>query len=84
VTSTGPKIEDGELEQIFVTAVRGKNAIRSGKAGSGLGLPVLNRIVKNVFGGSIEVSQKNTYLQIGSIPYSEISFEIKLPISRHS
>lgn len=84
VTSIGPHINEDELATIFDSTVRGRNAVRSGKGGSGFGLPVLSRIVKTVFNGSIVVTQVPTYLQVNGIPYSEVSFEVKLPIGRRS
>jgi len=84
VSSIGPAINTDEIDSIFELSVRGRNAVLSGKGGSGLGLPVLSRIVKQVFGGALSVSQTSAGLTIAGIPYSEITFEIKLPIYRRS
>lgn len=79
VTSRGPRITEEELPDIFSPGVRGANALRSKKEGSGLGLSVLRKIVKNVFRGSIVVRQSEDMITINSVPYCDVTFEIQLP-----
>jgi hypothetical protein len=80
VTSTGPTLNEDEKQAIFESSVRGKNAVRTGKGGSGFGLPVLSRIVKRVFDGTVSLDQRDIGLTIKDVPHSEIAFEIKLPL----
>lgn len=79
VTSKGPRITEEELPDIFSPGVRGVNALRSKKEGSGLGLSVLRKIVKDVFGGTIVVHQSEDMIFINGVPYCDVTFEIKLP-----
>lgn len=84
VTSMGPRINDSELISIFSSAVRGENAIKSGASGSGLGLAVVDQIVRSVFGGTVELSQSSDKRVINGIPYPEVTFELVLPIHHRS
>jgi signal transduction histidine kinase len=82
VTSVGPTIEPNEIQGIFSSSVRGANAAKTGAGGSGLGLAVLARVVKNAFGGQIEVSQAGPIENISGVPHNEVSFEVTLPKHR--
>lgn len=79
VTSRGPRIVESEILNIFTAGVRGENALKSKKEGSGLGLAALHKIVSEVFGGSITVSQSEDKSKVNGIPYCDVTFEIKLP-----
>ncbi|MDH2919092.1 MAG: HAMP domain-containing sensor histidine kinase [Sideroxydans sp.] len=79
VSSTGPLIEDGERDSIFRYSVRGKNAIKSQKSGSGYGLPVLKKIVEDVYRGEVAVMQQGDIYIFNDIPYLETIFTVKLP-----
>lgn len=80
VTSRGPRIDATELKGIFAPGFRGKNALRSKKEGSGLGLSVLYKVVNEVFDGSIEVRQSEDKASLNGVPYCDVTFEIKLPM----
>jgi signal transduction histidine kinase len=82
VTSKGPRIVDDELEQIFASGFRGTNALKSKKEGTGLGLSVLRKVVVDVFNGTIQVAQGQDDLLINGIPYCDVTFELKLPVSQ--
>ena len=56
--------------------------MNGGQVGVGFGLAVLDRIVRTVFSGTIEVTQQSTDFSLNGVPYSAVSFEIKLPLSR--
>ncbi len=79
VTSRGPRISIDEIPNIFSSGVRGENALKSKKEGSGLGLSVLRKIVSDIFGGTIEVQQSEDKAIINQVPYCDVTFEIKLP-----
>jgi signal transduction histidine kinase len=79
VTSRGPRITATELPDIFSPGVRGENALKSKKEGSGLGLSVLRVVVDEVFGGSIQVTQSEDKAVINGVPYCDVTFEIRLP-----
>jgi signal transduction histidine kinase len=79
VTSRGPRISESEVSNIFIAGVRGENALKSKKEGSGLGLAALHKIVKEVFSGSITVSQSEDKSTVHGVPYCDVTFEIKLP-----
>ena len=81
VTSRGPRIVDAELKFVFNAGFRGVNALKSKKEGSGLGLAALHKIVFDVFRGSITIQQSDDQLSVNQVPYCDITFEIKLPIS---
>lgn len=83
VASIGPQIEHSELTKIFGSGVRGINAQRSGKEGSGLGLSVLRKIVDEVFHGRVDIRQSDPREHINGIPYCEVSFEVILPASNY-
>lgn len=80
VTSRGPRIAESELPKIFTAGVRGDNALRSGKDGSGLGLSVLRKIADDVFKGHVTVRQSTDIETINSVPYCDVTFEIVLPV----
>jgi signal transduction histidine kinase len=79
VASIGPQILPEEIAKIFASSMRGENAIRTRKTGSGLGLSVLERIVK-LFNGRVSVRQSDIKVWINNIAYTEVVFEIHLPI----
>jgi signal transduction histidine kinase len=79
VTSVGPRIFDSEIKHLFNAGVRGENALKSKKEGSGLGLAALHKIVYEIFGGTIDIRQSEDKIFINSVPYCEVTFEIKLP-----
>lgn len=79
VTSRGPRITESEIFNIFTAGVRGENALKSKKEGSGLGLAALHKIVKEIFGGSIAVSQSEDKSTVNGVPYCDVTFEVKLP-----
>lgn len=79
VTSTGPLIKEDEKENIFRYSVRGVNAIRSQKPGSGYGLPVLKKVVEDVYSGKVSVIQQGEIHMINDIPYLETIFTVNLP-----
>lgn len=54
VSDSGIGIAEGELEKIFTEFYRSKNARAIDKAGTGLGLPIVKRIVER-YGGKIVV-----------------------------
>lgn len=54
VSDTGIGIAEGELKKIFKEFYRSKNARAIDKAGTGLGLPIVKRIVEK-YGGKIDV-----------------------------
>jgi signal transduction histidine kinase len=80
IKSVGPEVEKDEIDYLFEPEFRGKNARRTGKSGSGLGLSVLRRLVENVFSGEITFSQSDPSTQFNRIPYRETIFEVKFPI----
>lgn len=80
VTSLGPRIDETELPRIFASGMRGSNALKSGKEGSGLGLSVLRKIVDDVFLGSVCVQQSSNKEIINSVPYCDVTFNITLPV----
>lgn len=79
VTSRGPRISSEELPDIFSPGVRGVNALKSKKEGSGLGLSVLKKIVLDVFGGSIDIRQSEDKAIVNGVPYCDVTFELQLP-----
>lgn len=81
IDSWGPKIESEELSKIFDRGFRGKNAEKSGKGGSGIGLFFLKMLVHNSE-GTIEVRQKEVYHKIKDVPYCETSFIIQFPLKK--
>ncbi len=80
VTSMGPRILQSELPDIFSAGMRGENALKSQKEGSGLGLSVLQKIIYDIFSGSISVNQSDNKLTVNGVPYCEVTFEIKIPV----
>ena len=79
VTSRGPRITEEELPDIYSPGIRGVNALRSKKEGSGLGLSVLRKIVVDVFGGSIDIRQSDDKMILNGVPYCDVTFELQLP-----
>lgn len=79
VTSRGPRITTEELPNIFSPGIRGMNALKSKKEGSGLGLSVLQKIVSEVFGGSIDIRQSEDKTVLNGVPYCDVTFELQLP-----
>ncbi len=84
VTSIGPRIMQSELPDIFSPGIRGENALKSKKEGSGLGLSVLRNIVDNVFSGSISVEQSSDKFTLNGVPYCEVTFEVKIPVKANA
>lgn len=84
VTSKGPRIESSEIDDIFSPGFRGINALKSRKEGTGLGLSVLRKIVINVFGGSINITQGTSNTIINEVPYCDVKFEVKFPARQPS
>lgn len=81
VNSWGPKIEEDEFDLIFDRGYRGKNALDSGKNGSGIGLYFLKTLVESSE-GKIRVEQGQNVHKIRNVPYCETSFIISFPIRR--
>lgn len=79
VTSRGPRITDDELPDIFSPGIRGENALKSKKEGSGLGLSVLKKVVCDVFGGRVSIRQSEDKAVIYGVPYCDVTFELQLP-----
>ena len=84
VTSRGPRITADELPDIFSPGIRGINALKSKKDGSGLGLSVLRKVVRDVFGGNIEIRQSEDKSILNEVPYCEVTFELQLPTRSES
>lgn len=79
VTSRGPRITTEELPDIFSPGTRGINALKSKKEGTGLGLSVLRKIVRNVFRGRINIRQSEDDVVLNGVPYCDVTFELQLP-----
>lgn len=82
ISSFGPKIEQSEINNIFLPGIRGENAQKSNKDGSGFGLYVLKKIVVDIFHGQILVRSEVTSQNIKNVPYSAISFTVRIPLKK--
>lgn len=76
-SNIGPLVEDDELKDIL-DENRGKYAIETGEKGQGIGLYIVNTIVKwhQWIKGEVSIQSGDVITKIGNIPYSE--FEISL------
>lgn len=82
VTAPGPRILEDEKASIFDRRFRGQFAVQSGRAGSGLGLYYLRRLLKTGFSGGVTVRQGEQLTVINGIDYFETTFVAALPISK--
>lgn len=82
ISSYGPKIEQSEINNIFLPGIRGENARKSNKDGSGFGLYVLKKIVVDIFHGEILVHSESASQNIKNVPYSAISFTVLIPLKK--
>lgn len=79
ITSVGPMVRDEEKDRIFQLGGRGEFAIKSGSAGSGIGLFFLKNLVRSA-GGSVLFDQGKVALNIkGIIPYRDTSLQLRFP-----
>jgi len=78
VTSLGPKVDDDELEKIFSPGFRGRNAAKTGKTGSGIGLSSLDTIVSKIHRGKLNFTQDDPHIVIANVPYCDTHFKLRL------
>ncbi|TGS45644.1 MULTISPECIES: HAMP domain-containing sensor histidine kinase [unclassified Mesorhizobium] len=78
VNSIGPVIEEAEREHIFDKSFRGKNAINSGRPGSGIGLFLARALVAR-FGGTITLQQSDRRQVVGETTMTNVTFTIAIP-----
>lgn len=74
VQSVGPKIDDEEKEKIFHYGYRGTHARLSGTSGSGIGLPLLKRLVEHDLKGRLFLNIGRFRKTVREIPYHDIEF----------
>lgn len=76
------KIEDADIEKIFEEGYSGINAIAAEKAGNGIGMNIIIRVLK-LNGASLRI-RRNVYpsfaKNIDGIPYENNYFEIDIPM----
>jgi K+-sensing histidine kinase KdpD len=81
VTSWGPCIADNERYRIFDSGFRGAAAQRfNQKGGAGIGLYAASTIVKQHFGGRLDVRQGSQRRMFEGANYYETTFILELPI----
>lgn len=80
VRSVGPRIDPDEVDLIFNSGFRGRNAIASGVPGSGIGLHALRRLVVDGFAGDLTISQQAASDRLGT-DLSQVEFTATFPVA---
>lgn len=77
-TNFAPRLEEDELDKVFLCGSRGRNVEKLMLRGSGYGLNFLKSII-DAHKGEVYVSSDDYTIMIDNIPYSEFNVEIYLP-----
>lgn len=83
LSSLGPAIEADEAARVFDKGFRGKNAFKSGKPGSGIGLYLAKTLLAK-FGGTIRLTQGQDRHLIRGVEMNQIIFTVEIPKTRAS
>lgn len=81
IRSLGPVVEAEEIGRVFDNGFRGRNAVKSGKPGSGIGL-FLARNLLDRFGATITMMQGQSRHLIRGVEMSETTFAVDIPKTR--
>ncbi|RZF65693.1 HAMP domain-containing histidine kinase [Sphingomonas populi] len=79
ITSLGPRINKSEESQIFLNGVRGTQAIQTGLPGTGVGLHLTSKIVRDFFKGDVWVQQSQAASYFDSNEFFETTFTVDVP-----
>ncbi len=77
IMSMGPKVEEDELEKIFLSGFRGKRAARIAE-GTGTGLYIVKLLVAMHNDGFIQFSQEGVVTNIDGMEYVETSIQVAM------
>ena len=80
--SLGPAIADTEGSKIFLRGFRGSAASAATSGGSGIGLHMASKIVREMFEGDISVNQVPVSFRYDGADYFQTTFEVRLPSFR--
>ena len=79
VESTGPLIEESELQSIFLREKRGRWAIKSSNDGMGIGLYIA-KIVADIHNVAVGCESKPLRYHRDNIPQADNKFYFRLPV----
>ena len=78
VNSTGPQIFEDEMEAIFVDGFRGRNAMKLGKPGNGMGLELAKRLVMQFDGEILASSEQVPEFRIDRVQMAQVCFTVRV------